>query len=250
MSRKEFIESHGATCANWIWSWSYINEKDKVIIFGAWDRHTESNVSRILSERGQISAKGKKQPAYKQSREHIRLIKEEGYTLKTFPMVMSDDNRDEQGIGPAKIESFTPKLTTKKLSIRKSEDGEWTEWLAVDYVDEVSLPEEVKDEKQYHEGATKKISVNAYERNAEARKKCIEHYGYKCAVCAFDFEKIYGDIGKEYIHVHHVIPLAEIKQEYEVDPIKDLIPVCPNCHAMIHKAQPALTVKQLKKRIN
>ena len=70
-----------------------------------------------------------------------------------------------------------------------------------------------------------------------ARKKCIEHYGAKCAVsnCGFDFEKLYGDIGKGFIHVHHLTQLSDIGQGYEVDPIKDLRPVCPNCHAMLHQ---------------
>ncbi|EDN65255.1 HNH endonuclease [Beggiatoa sp. PS] len=75
---------------------------------------------------------------------------------------------------------------------------------------------------------------------------CIEKYGHKCVVCSFDFEKFYGSIGKKYIHVHHIIPLAEIKKEYQLDPLKDLVPLCPNCHAMIHRTQPTLTIQQLK----
>ena len=98
-------------------------------------------------------------------------------------------------------------------------------------------------------GASKTITVNQYERNAAARKKCLDHHGYKCAVCAFDFEKIYGEIGKNYIHVHHLIPVSEIRKEYELDPISDLLPICPNCHAMIHITRPALSIKQLKHQI-
>jgi 5-methylcytosine-specific restriction protein A len=63
------------------------------------------------------------------------------------------------------------------------------------------------------------------------------------------FEKVYGAIGKKYIHVHHVIPLSEIRKEYALDPVKDLVPVCPNCHAIIHRTQPPLTVKQLKEHL-
>ena len=62
-----------------------------------------------------------------------------------------------------------------------------------------------------------------------ARRKCLEHYGFTCAVCDFDFAGVYGAIAKKFIHVHHKIPLSEIGKEYVVDPIKDLIPVCPNC---------------------
>ena len=109
--------------------------------------------------------------------------------------------------------------------------------------------EEVPDEKQFIEGATKKIFVNAYERSPEARRKCISHYGPTCVVCGFDFEKTYGEIGRAFTHVHHVISLSDIKGPYVVDPIKDLRPVCANCHAMIHRTVPALTVEQVRKAV-
>ncbi len=86
MSRKQFIESQGATCKNWTWSWSFINKSEKFIIFGAWDIHNDGNTTLILGEDWATSRKGGKQPGYPQSREHIRLIEEEGYQLKTFPM--------------------------------------------------------------------------------------------------------------------------------------------------------------------
>lgn len=243
MNRKQFIESQGATCRNWTWSWSFINEREKVIIFGAWDLHTDGNTSLILSEDWQFSRKGRKQPAYDQSREHIRLIEEEGYQLKTFPMKYSDANKDEDGVGPAKIEGFEPKLTSKSL---KRVGGSW--YASDDGLGNL-LPEEVETPEQYIEGASKTVSVNTYERNSDARAKCIEYHGFKCAVCSFDFEHVYGAIGEKYIHVHHVIPLAEIQKEYLLDPVKDLIPVCPNCHAIIHRTRPPLTVEQLKKHL-
>ena len=242
MSRKQFVKSQGATCDNWTWSWSFINKKDKVIIFGAWEHYRKGDKSLILAENWQISEKGKKQSAYKQSREHIRLVEEEGYQLKTFPIIFSDAHKDEDGIGPSKIEQFIPELTTKYLE----KDG--GDWYALDDVIPY-LPEEVVTSKYYAEGALKTITVNAYERNSSARAECLEYHGYTCAVCSFDFEKFYGSIGREYIHVHHVVPLADIKEEYELDPIKGLIPVCPNCHAMLHRRQPALTVEQLKKHL-
>lgn len=84
------------------------------------------------------------------------------------------------------------------------------------------------------EGAKKTISVNKYERNPEARKRCIDFYGTVCQICEFDFEKVYGGLGKGFIEVHHNKPVSEIGESYEVDPIKDMIPVCPNCHSMLH----------------
>ena len=100
------------------------------------------------------------------------------------------------------------------------------------------------------EGQKKQITSNAYERNPEARKRCVDYYGYKCSICAFDFEKIFGDIGKGFIHVHHLKPVSEIGEEYYVDPIKDLRPVCPNCHAMLHRRKPCYTIDELKKNRN
>jgi len=110
-----------------------------------------------------------------------------------------------------------------------------------------ALEEEIEADK-YFEGATKKISVNCYERSPYARKKCIEYYGTKCIVCDFDFEKVYGEIGKAFIHVHHIVPLAEIKSSYIVDPTRDLRPVCANCHAMIHRASLHCPLSSYNKR--
>lgn len=105
--------------------------------------------------------------------------------------------------------------------------------------------DEIEKEQVYLEGTIKNISVNAYERNPAARQKCIAHYGAICFICGIDFEKFYGELGKGYIHVHHLVALSEIGAEYQIDPIKDLRPVCPNCHAMLHRRKPAFTVDEL-----
>lgn len=103
-----------------------------------------------------------------------------------------------------------------------------------------------KNNTNYTEGSVKQITVNAYERNSQARKKCLEHWKYSCKCCNFNFELTYGELGKEFIHVHHIKPLSEIKAEYELNPITDLIPVCANCHAMLHRKNPPLTIEDLK----
>ncbi len=99
------------------------------------------------------------------------------------------------------------------------------------------------------EGAKKEIKINAYERSLEAREKCIKYHGLKCKVCLFSFADKYGSLGAGFIHVHHLKPLSEIKQTYTVDPIKDLIPVCPNCHAMLHRKHPPYKVEELQSHI-
>ena len=111
---------------------------------------------------------------------------------------------------------------------------------------EDKLSEEVDVTKTYREGTTKQITINSYERNTEARLICIKHHGLNCAVCDFNFEKFYGQIGQNFIHVHHLRPLSEIRSDYELNPITDLRPVCPNCHAMLHKQKPAYTIQELK----
>lgn len=96
------------------------------------------------------------------------------------------------------------------------------------------------------EGAKEKITVNKYERNRINRKCCLDFYGYECKVCTFNFEKNYGVLGKKYIHVHHITPVSELGTDYIINPVNDLIPVCPNCHSMLHKNNPPFTVDELK----
>jgi 5-methylcytosine-specific restriction protein A len=60
---------------------------------------------------------------------------------------------------------------------------------------------------------------------------------------------MYGEIGKNFIHVHHVKPLSEIDEQYKINPIKDLRPVCPNCHAMLHKRKPAYSIEEIQDKI-
>lgn len=111
-------------------------------------------------------------------------------------------------------------------------------------------PDEVDSEIEYSEGKTKKVLINSYERNPIARKKCLEHYGLNCQVCGFNFEETYGEIGKDFIHVHHKIDISTIGNEYSINPINDLIPVCPNCHSMLHKKKPAYTIEEIKDLLN
>jgi hypothetical protein len=83
----------------------------------------------------------------------------------------------------------------------------------------------------------------------KARSECIRHHGLSCAACDFNFNEVYGKIGNGHIHVHHITPLSEVGERYEVNPIEDLIPVCPNCHAMLHTSSPPFTVAELQKKI-
>lgn len=109
--------------------------------------------------------------------------------------------------------------------------------------EELIFPDEIKATPLYPEGAVSQVLVNVYEREPKARKACIEHYGLNCHVCNFNFESVYGELGKGFIHVHHLKPVAD--GEYQVNPIDDLRPICPNCHAMIHRYG-LLSIEELK----
>ena len=99
------------------------------------------------------------------------------------------------------------------------------------------------------EGSANEVLQTKYERSSEARALCLLIHGYTCKICNFDFRKFYGEIGDEFIHVHHIEPISSKNEEYEIDPQSDLIPVCPNCHAMIHRNTPPFTVEKLKRII-
>jgi 5-methylcytosine-specific restriction protein A len=110
-------------------------------------------------------------------------------------------------------------------------------------------PEEVVTPKQYFEGATKAVTVNVYERDPAARRACLAAHGTRCCACNVDLGEEYGELGAGFIHVHHLTPLSTIDGKYSVDPVKDLRPLCPNCHGIVHRVSPPLRIEKLKQFI-
>lgn len=110
-----------------------------------------------------------------------------------------------------------------------------------------AFPNEVISATRFFEGSVQTVTVNRYERDRNARQNCIDAWGCRCIVCDFDFLKFYGEIGRDFIHVHHLVQISSIGSEYELDPFHDLRPVCPNCHAMLHRRDPPLSIEDLKK---
>jgi 5-methylcytosine-specific restriction protein A len=152
-------------------------------------------------------------------------------------------------------------MPTDTVKLLKSNFVSYTEIrkriLREEAIDHQFFPDELSDVDnfEYIEGATKRVSVNKYERNRAAREKCIKNYirdngldRVRCSVCSFDFEENFGQIGVGYIHVHHKLPLSKLHREYRVQP-SDLIPVCPNCHAMLHQGSETLSDDELRKII-
>jgi 5-methylcytosine-specific restriction protein A len=105
------------------------------------------------------------------------------------------------------------------------------------YPDEVAV---------FVEGATRRVFVNAYERNPKVREACLAHYGVDCSVCGFNFGLDFGAIGDGFMHVHHLNPISSFEGSHEVDPIADLRPVCPNCHAMLHRSDPPFSIQEMR----
>ena len=98
------------------------------------------------------------------------------------------------------------------------------------------------------EGKSYQVMLTKYERNKNNRDQCLKIHGYTCKGCGINFERTYGSIGREYIHVHHLTLLSTMRVG-KIDPEKDLVPVCPNCHAMLHKRNPPYTIKELQRFI-
>lgn len=104
----------------------------------------------------------------------------------------------------------------------------------------------IPEPKEYDklEGAKHQETVTRYERDRDNRKDCIAHFGYVCQVCGLNFEEAYGELGKEFIEVHHLHPVSQ--GECKVYPIEDLVPLCSNCHSMIHRMDDVSDWKGLK----
>ncbi len=164
-------------------------------------------------------------------------------------ILFSKDDLDK--VDPNKTQQWFPQQSgiSIKPEILSSLESNWFDFIRENkYIGTAFLSNDVvSDETEsFMEGKSKEVTQTRYERNPQARKTCLKHLGYSCQICEFNFEKTFGDIGKGFIHVHHINAIAGIGKEYEIDPKKDLIPVCPNCHAMIHSKRPAFTVDEIK----
>jgi hypothetical protein len=111
------------------------------------------------------------------------------------------------------------------------------------------IPEEVPPDVAFREGNVTRVEVNRYERDREARVACIAFHGARCGICDFDFGRAYGPEFDGYIHVHHCRPLSQVGREYAVNPTEDLLPVCPNCHAIVHAGGKCRDVGEVKELV-
>jgi predicted HNH restriction endonuclease len=116
---------------------------------------------------------------------------------------------------------------------------------------------EIEDEKETNdventfvsgvEGKARLSYVVTYERDPKLREEAIRIHGCSCAACGFDFNETYGIAGKGYIHIHHIVPVSEFEEPKEINPQTDLIPLCANCHSIVHrKKKSTLKIEELK----
>ena len=111
-----------------------------------------------------------------------------------------------------------------------------------------------QDDESFSEGKKLIKQHIVRERNhaliEKAKRKFKKEHGGRlyCEICGFDFEKVYGELGKEFIEAHHIKPVSSMSSG-EKTRVEDLIMVCPNCHSMIHRKKPWLTRKEITKII-
>ena len=106
-------------------------------------------------------------------------------------------------------------------------------------VGRAGVPPPAAESAELSEGAVTQVVFNKHERNPALRQRCLKHFGTTCRACGMNFEAVYGAIGKGYVEVHHLSPISQTDGEHAVDPTKDLVPLCANCHAMIHRLMAA-----------
>lgn len=239
IKRIRLLEKYGITNVNHR-AWSFVNHEKRIVFFGAWKNLTEKHRAMILSKDWEEEVDGTIKGNYTTACRHIELI-ESGYDLYIFI---------QEG---KHLDNGNSKLDVVYNNIEKAElvriNDEWYAYRGGSYnhPDE-EQPKNVKFD--FYEGDRKLVAVNAYERNKEAREQCIRIHGAICKGCGFDFEQTYGEHGKGFIHVHHLFPLYMINKRYKINPETDLVPLCPNCHAMVHRFKDnELDLETLKKII-
>ncbi|MEL7597738.1 MAG: HNH endonuclease, partial [Clostridiaceae bacterium] len=133
------------------------------------------------------------------------------------------------------ISTFERKLFVSVFNKIKEEDDELTS---------------VVIEKGDVEGAKITYFTTKYERSVKNRLEAINIHGTKCRVCGFNFESVYGELGKGFIEVHHIKPLYDLEEEVYINPLTDLVCLCSNCHRMIHRKKDGIfSVKELRELI-
>ena len=222
------------------------HEKGYIICYEIENLHEKLTVSLILDK----SCMGKRmQKTYNQLLNALNLNDNVEEQIKLKLWDISEETSDI-----SQIEEVLNQIYDYEISYFETELKEWLTdhsrkikpfpQFELETIENSELPDEI-----LIEGAMRDILSNKYERNLKARSRCIAYYGTACQICGFDFGDVYGKEFAGKIEVHHIKPLHEIKEDYVVDPIKDLVPVCPNCHLVLHSKKGGVyTVEEVKER--
>jgi len=230
----DYSGDNPAANPKYCYQWAF--EGDRLTVLNVWHRDLRSDMRGIYATGNMRLRAAQEAKGVRRSRavEFDRAVRKAFRNETPLRLIICD--------GPARTDERAARAQFRLLDDRS--------WIAAEYEESSGqfvllrgdssrtlsayLPEEIPPGTPLREGSARPILVNAYERSSAARKQCLDHYGAECSVCGTDFGKVYGPIAAGYMHVHHVTPLSAIGVAYEVDPIADLRPVCPNCHAVIH----------------
>jgi len=182
---------------------------------GIYDVTDSSYYQRIQSEYYRNSAAKDEDKAngwkYKQTLSvYVKFLSSKAFRGRANKATLTDAEKKAKN-QPAKAATTKPKNVPDPMMPQDDDDGKLTE------------------------GCIHQVHVTKHERNRILRQKCLQHYGYVCQVCGIDFEKVYGESGKQFIEVHHLNPIADTDGEHVLDPVNGLVPLCSNCHSMIHR---------------
>jgi 5-methylcytosine-specific restriction protein A len=100
------------------------------------------------------------------------------------------------------------------------------------------------------EGAKARRTVNVYERSRSNRALAILSHGLTCLVCETNFGEKYGSIGEGYIEIHHLTPVHLMGGQRRLNPLEELVPLCANCHRMVHRTDPPYTPDELRQSLH
>ena len=166
-----------------------------------------------------------------------------------------DDGADWSRIRELHFRYLDRLLACSRANDRRS--NERHEPAVVDYLSEqlqrsipwarsARLAEEIPLDERYREGSAQRVLVNRYERDSRARDAFLRRYGHECVACGISFADRYGPEVAGLIHVHHLVPLSTVGKDYSPDPARDLVPVCPNCHAVVHSGSRTRSIDEVK----
>ena len=96
------------------------------------------------------------------------------------------------------------------------------------------------------EGSKMQVQVNRYERDRRNRAAALAIHGHACMACRVELGDRYGAPASGLIEVHHTTPVSQLGPHYIIDPRTDLVPLCPNCHAVAHRRSPPYSIDELR----